>query len=110
MSSRSRTASRDPFVALSDPTRRKLLDLLTKGELPVNDLAAHFDVTRPAISQHLRVLRDSKLVRETRVGRERRYRLHAASLRTVYDWVRKYEVFWDARLHRLGQVLERSDL
>jgi DNA-binding transcriptional ArsR family regulator len=103
-------ARRDPFAALADPTRRRLLDLLTRGELPVNDLAARFDVTRPAISQHLRVLRDANLVRETRVGRERRYRLHAAALRGVHDWVNKYEVFWDSRLRKLGETLDRTDI
>jgi DNA-binding transcriptional ArsR family regulator len=110
MTPRSAAERRDTFEALADPTRRRLLDLLTKGDLPVNELARRFDVTRPAISQHLRVLRDADLVRETRVGRERRYRLHARRLRTVHDWVSKYEVFWDAKLAALGEVLDREDL
>jgi DNA-binding transcriptional ArsR family regulator len=105
-----RAALRDPFEALADPTRRRLLDMLAKGDLAVHELADRFDVTRPAISQHLRVLRDADLVRETRFGRERRYRLHAVRLRRVQDWVRKYEVFWDDKLAALGRVLERDDL
>jgi DNA-binding transcriptional ArsR family regulator len=103
-------ARQDTFEALADPTRRRLLDLLTKGELPVNELARRFDVTRSAISQHLRILRDADLVRETRRGRERRYRLHATRLRAVYDWIHKYEVFWDAKLRALGETLDRDDM
>jgi DNA-binding transcriptional ArsR family regulator len=99
----------DTFAALADPTRRRLLDLLTAGDLPVHELARRFDVTRPAISQHLRVLRDADLVRETRVGRERRYRLHAHRLRAAHRWIAKYEVFWDAKLAALGAALGRDD-
>jgi DNA-binding transcriptional ArsR family regulator len=65
------------FAALADRTRRDLLDLLRTGERPVHALADAFHVSRPAISQHLRVLRDAGLVSETRVGRERFYRLQA---------------------------------
>jgi DNA-binding transcriptional ArsR family regulator len=75
----------------------------------VHELARRFDVTRPAISQHLRVLRDADLVRETRVGRERRYRLHAHRLRAAHRWIAKYEVFWDAKLATLGAALGRDD-
>jgi DNA-binding transcriptional ArsR family regulator len=104
-----RAAAHDVFHALGDPTRRKLLDLLAQGEQPVHRLARRFRVTRPAISQHLRVLREARLVREARVGRERRYRLHAAALREVHDWVSKYEAFWDARLDALGAALDREN-
>jgi DNA-binding transcriptional ArsR family regulator len=103
-----RVDARDPFGALSDPTRRRLLDLLSRGERPVNDLARRFNVTRPAISQHLRVLREAGMVREVRVGRQRRYRLRATPLRHVYSWIRKYEVFWDARLRALADALDRE--
>jgi DNA-binding transcriptional ArsR family regulator len=103
-------AKHDAFAALADPTRRRLLELLARSELRVNDMARRFDVSRPAISQHLRVLRDAGLVRETRVGRERHYRLRARPLRHVYDWVRRYEKFWDESLRKLGDTLDRDDL
>lgn len=103
-------ARRDPFAALADPTRRRLLDLLTERDLPVKELARRFDMTRPAISQHLRVLRHAGLVRETRAGRERHYRLHAPRLRAVHAWIRKYEAFWDERLIALAEVLDREEL
>ena len=96
------------FHAISDPTRRRLLDLLGKGERPVTVLAAPFAMTRPAISQHLRILRQAGLVRERRAGRERRYRLCAAPLRQVYDWVAHYERFWRTKLAALGEHLRRN--
>ncbi len=97
------------FAALADPTRRELLELLRLGDQPVYVLAKAFRVTRPAISQHLRVLRDADLVRESRAGRERRYRLHAAALREAAAWIARYEQFWDESLDRLGPALDRLD-
>jgi DNA-binding transcriptional ArsR family regulator len=99
---------RDPFWAIADPTRRRLLDLLSTGERPVNDLAETFRVSRPAISQHLRVLREAGVVTERRVGRERRYRLRAAALREVASWIARYERFWDEHLEALGRQLDEE--
>jgi DNA-binding transcriptional ArsR family regulator len=100
----------DPVLrAIADPTRRELLGLLMDGALPVNRLAEPFPMSRPAISQHLRVLREAGLVTERRVGRERWYRLEPAPLRAVSAWVRQYERFWDARLDALGRYLEEED-
>lgn len=96
----------DVFAALADPTRRRLLELLRDGEQPVHRLATAFRVTRPAVSQHLRVLRAAGLVAESRAGRERLYRLQAKALREVHQWVVQYEAFWDDRLSRLGGVLD----
>ena len=99
-------SSRDVFAAVGDPTRRRVLDLLRRGELPVRRIAAPFAVTRPAISQHLRILREAGLVRVRRQGRERRYRLRGEQLRTVYVWVGHYERFWTEKLHALGACLD----
>jgi DNA-binding transcriptional ArsR family regulator len=107
---RSRHAAEDAadqvFAALADRTRRALLDQLRHGDRPVHALAESFQVSRPAISQHLRVLRDAGLVAESRVGRERFYRLQADALREVADWLRYYEGFWADRLDALGAHLE----
>lgn len=102
----SRSAEVDPFTAIADPTRRRLLVLLSTGEQSVTRLSAAFPISRPAISQHLRVLRQAGLVSEQKVGRERRYRLRAAPLREVADWVRQYEPFWRERLGTLGEFLD----
>jgi DNA-binding transcriptional ArsR family regulator len=76
----------DVFEAIASPVRRALLDVLAGGARSVHDLAAPFEMTRPAVSQHLRVLREAGLVTEERVGRERHYGLDARPLRTVADW------------------------
>jgi len=94
------------FGALADPTRRRLLELLRDGEQPVHRLATAFRVTRPAISQHLGVLRSAGLVAESRAGRERVYRLQAKALREVHTWLSQYEAFWDDRLALLGSALD----
>ena len=99
----------DVFAAISEPTRRQLLARLEHGEQPVRRLAAPFAMSRPAISQHLGVLRRAGLVRVRRSGRERYYRLRAAPLRRVYDWVAHYERFWKEKLRALGDYLDRKE-
>lgn len=96
----------DVFFAVSDPTRRALLDRLRAGELAVGELAADFDVTRPAISKHLRLLREANLVREQRVGRRRLYSLTAAPLAEVAQWAEAYRMFWQVNLVALKRHVE----
>src|SRR5262245_45516638 len=91
---------RDVFGAISHPARRRMLDLLFDADRSVNAIAGHFPMSRPAVSQHLRVLLDAGLVAERRHGRERRYRLVPERLGPVRDWVAHYERFWDDRLRR----------
>jgi DNA-binding transcriptional ArsR family regulator len=98
----------DLFRAISDPTRRAILDLLREGERSVGEIHHAFDVTMSAISQHLRVLLDAGLVVQRRAGRERIYRLEAAPLREVADWLSFYEPFWEERLDALGGYLDRA--
>ncbi len=96
------------FDAVADPTRRAVLDLLAGREQSVGDLVAKFRVTQPAISHHLRILREAGLVKNRQLGRQRLYRLHARPLRDVYDWVAHYERFWTEKLDRLGEHLRRN--
>jgi DNA-binding transcriptional ArsR family regulator len=98
----------DVFEAIAHPVRRDLLDQLVNGERSVSDLARPFAVSRPAISQHLRVLREAGLVTERKVGRQRLYQLQAAPLSHVSEWARKYERFWPERLDALGEYLEEQ--
>src|SRR5258708_6683745 len=95
----------DVFGAISHPARRRMLDLLVGADRSVNTIAGHFRMSRPAVSQHLRVLRDAGLVTEQRHGRERRYRLVPARLGPVRDWIAHYERFWDDYLQRLQKQL-----
>jgi DNA-binding transcriptional ArsR family regulator len=98
----------DVFSAIADPTRRRLLDLLSESESPVTVLARRFAVSRPAISQHLRILRDAGLVTERRSGRQRLYRLRPQPLRQVYDWAAHYQRFWHKKLRSLGRHLGKD--
>ena len=75
------------LVALADPTRCRIIEILHRGAQPVHVLAGHFDISRPAISRHLRVLRQARLISEKKVGRENRYALHANRLKPVGDWL-----------------------
>jgi DNA-binding transcriptional ArsR family regulator len=95
----------DVFTAISHRGRRQMLDLLTEAERPVSVIAAHFEMSRPAVSQHLRILLEAGLVTERRHGRERRYRLVPEQLGPVRDWIAHYERFWDDRLQRLQKQL-----
>ncbi len=104
------TFSRGPdvFAAISHPARRQMLDHLSVAERSVMVIAAHFEMSRPAVSQHLRILLDAGLVSERRHGRERRYSLVPQQLAPVRDWVAHYEKFWDDRLLRLQKQLYKT--
>lgn len=101
--------SGDVFRALADPTRRALLDRLRSGPAPVNDLALDFEQSRPAISKHLRILREAHLVDERRSGRERLYHLEPAPLRQVAGWLDEYRRFWLDGLNNLKRLLESEN-
>ena len=90
------------FAALSDPTRRRIVAKLTRGEIRVTDLALPFDMSLNAVSKHIKVLEGAGLVRRTRVGREHYLRLRAQPLREVARWTSQYERFWTQRLDALG--------
>ena len=95
----------DVFNAVAEPRRRQILDLLAGGERPVNDLVRLLGLGQPQVSKHLRVLRAVRLVDVREDGRLRLYRLNAAPLRPVHDWVRAFEQAWADRLDRLDTVL-----
>lgn len=101
-----RQAPPDVFRAIADPTRRALLDRLRAGPAPVNALAADFELSRPAISKHLRVLREARLVAEERAGRERVYRLEPQPLQRALGWLEGYRSFWQRNLDHLKRYLE----
>jgi DNA-binding transcriptional ArsR family regulator len=101
------TRSADPtFSALSDPTRRAVLDLLCQGSQPAGRIAQAFPISRPAISKHLRLLRRAHLVQERREGRHRVYRLNPGPLQAVDFWLNQYRVFWQANLASLKAFVE----
>lgn len=98
------------FTALASPARRELLRLLLdEGAQPAGRLAERFDMSRPSVSEHLKVLRDAGLVAETRRGRERHYRLEAGPLMEIRDWLSPYERFWRERLTALTALLDEME-
>lgn len=97
----------DVFGAISHPARRRMLDLLVEADRSVSALAGHFQMSRPAVSQHLRILLDAGLVTEQRHGRERHYHFLPERLGPVRDWLSQYERFWDERLQLLQQQLTK---
>jgi DNA-binding transcriptional ArsR family regulator len=97
------------FDAISDPTRRAILDLLGERELAAGELAARFPASRPAISRHVRVLRRAGLVRERRSSQLRYYSLNRAPLGEVDRWLERHRVHWGAHLQERRRVVEVSE-
>jgi DNA-binding transcriptional ArsR family regulator len=87
------------FRAIADPTRRTIIDLLSESARSVKEITAAFPISQPAISQHLRELRDAKLVTSEKIGLEQRYRLTGAPLREVFEWAARYKQFFDPSGH-----------
>ena len=96
---------RDVFQAIADPTRRAILHSIAQQSLNVNSVSANFDVSRPAIYKHIKILTECGLVVMNQQGRERYCEARFKNLREVFDWVEQYKVFWEARLDKLGGVL-----
>src|SRR3954468_19586771 len=98
----------DALAALADPVRRELVGLLARGELAAGDLADRFPVSRPAISRHLRVLREAGLVRARTDGRRRLYALDPPPLGELDDWLEPYRDLWARRLDGLDTEIARG--
>lgn len=97
------------FHALADPSRRAIFERLTRGEAAVKDLTARFDISQPAISQHLATLRDAGLVSARREGRLVYYRVEPRGMKPLIDWIAHYRAFWVDHLDRLERLLENMD-
>jgi DNA-binding transcriptional ArsR family regulator len=101
-------ADPDVFTAVANPVRRRLLELLAEGARNAGALAEEFDLSRPAVSEHLQVLRRVALVQEEVRGRERLYRLTAEPLADLGTWLRPFERYWRDRLSTLSDYLEET--
>jgi DNA-binding transcriptional ArsR family regulator len=96
----------DAFNAVAEPRRRLILDVLARGERPVNDLVRELGLAQPQVSKHLRVLREVGAVEVRDHGRQRLYRLNGPALKPIHDWVKSYESLWSERFDQLDVVLE----
>jgi DNA-binding transcriptional ArsR family regulator len=97
------------FWALSDPSRRAIFKLLMRGEAAVKDLTERFDISQPAVSQHLTRLKDAGLVSDRREGRNVYYRVEPQGMKPLIDWVSHYRAFWTHHADRLEKLLEKMD-
>ena len=100
----------DTFTALSDPTRRRIIESLALGESSFGELADKFEMSRPAVSQHLKVLREAGIVSSRADAQRRIYRLSDDSLDEVEAWLTKVREFWNRRLDRLETLLVEEEM
>jgi DNA-binding transcriptional ArsR family regulator len=98
----------DAFTALSDPTRRRIVESLAHGERSFGEIAADFEISAPAVSQHLRVLREAEVVAARRDAQRRIYRLEGEGLSQIEAWISRIRRFWSDRLDRLETELRDS--
>lgn len=97
------------FHALADPSRRAIFERLIRGEAAVKDLTARFDISQPAVSQHLAHLREAGMVSARREGRCVYYRIEPRGIKPLIDWIAHYRAFWTEHMERLEKVLEKMD-
>ena len=99
---------RDVFHAIADPTRRQILGLIAAQSLTLNGVAEKFKISRPAVSKHVKILRECGLVKIRKEGRERYCEPKFDKLKEVSSWVEKYRIFWTEKLDRLEKFLEEN--
>ncbi len=96
------------FRALADPTRREIVSMLADGSRPIAEIAAQFEMTRPAVAKHLAILREGGLVSVEEKGRERINSLNPRALKSAADWINHFDRFWDERLAKLKSLVEET--
>jgi DNA-binding transcriptional ArsR family regulator len=99
----------DVFNAIADPIRREIIDLLANNTMPVNDVAEKFDISRPAVSKHIKILNECGLVVIRKEGRQRYCRADTRRLQEVIEWAQRYRKFWNERLDALEKLLNEED-
>jgi DNA-binding transcriptional ArsR family regulator len=99
---------RDVFQAIADPTRRSIINMLSQQSLNLNAVAENFDVSRPAISKHIKILTECGLIVVKQKGRERYCEARLQSLNEVSQWIEQYRVFWTSKLDALGDFLAKE--
>jgi DNA-binding transcriptional ArsR family regulator len=98
---------RDVFQAIADPIRRQIISLIAHQSMNLNAIAAHFDVTRPAISNHIRILNECGIISIEQAGRERYCKIQPNNLKEVADWIGQFHELWEQRLDSFEKYLHR---
>ena len=99
---------RDVFQAIADPTRREIIHLLSVHPMNLNEVAENFEISRPAISKHIKILEECGLIKISQKGRERYCSVHLSSLSKVSQWIDQYKFFWNSKLDALDQHLKKQ--
>jgi DNA-binding transcriptional ArsR family regulator len=100
---------RDVFQAIADPTRREIINMISHQSLNLNAVADNFDISRPAISKHIKILTECGLITIRRQGRERFCEARLQKLREVNEWIKQYQVFWTGKLDALENFLAKDN-
>lgn len=98
---------RDVFQAIADPTRREIINLLAHRSLTPNAIADSFDLSRQAVSKHIKILYECGLLTTNQIGRERYYTIHPKKLKDVDDWLEPFRQIWESRFNSLDKVLHQ---
>jgi DNA-binding transcriptional ArsR family regulator len=98
-------ARRDVFQAIADPTRRQIIGLIAKDPMNLNAIADKFDISRPAISQHIKILHECGIIEIEKTGRERYCRIQPDNLKEVADWIQQYKGLWEEKLDSFEKYL-----
>lgn len=98
---------RDVFQAISDPTRREIISLIARKPMNLNAIAEHFDITRPAISNHIKILNEYGIISIDQIGRERYCKIQFSNLKEVSDWIGQFNELWEQRLESFEKYVNQ---
>ena len=98
---------RDVFQAIADPTRRQIINLIAQQSMNLNAIADNFEITRPAISNHIHILHECGIISISQVGRERYYKIQPENLREVSDWISQFRQLWEMKLDSFEEYLNK---
>lgn len=101
-------ARRDVFQAIADPNRRAIIGLLAEGELNINAISTHFEMSRQAISLHIKILEECQIISIHREGRQRVCKMEFDALSEVHEWTSQFEAFWRPKMMSLGNVIAQN--
>ena len=96
---------RDVFQAIADPTRREIISMLATKSLNLNSVAENFNVSRPAISKHIKILSECELIQQEQVGREIYYKLEVEKMKAIDQWLEQFRKIWETKFSQIDEVL-----
>ncbi|WP_304237123.1 helix-turn-helix transcriptional regulator [Jiulongibacter sediminis] len=103
------TPQLDAFQVIADPSRRKIISLLSEEVLTINSLTEHFEMSRPAVSKHIKILELAGFIKIENQGRERYCHLHSVGFEAIKDWIAYYDDFWKEKINKLHKLIETNE-